>query len=51
MEKEKSTVLDVISGNESIKFSIGLAPESLGYLAVAAIAVGVILIFIAKKVK
>lgn len=48
---EKSTILDVISGNESIKFSIGLSPSSVGYIAGAAIGVGVILILLSKYIK
>lgn len=51
MKDDKSTILDVISGNESLKFDISLDMKSIGYLAAGAVAVGVVLILISKEIK
>lgn len=51
MNEDKSTILDVISGNESLKFDISLDMKSIGYLAAGAVAVGVVLILISKAIK
>lgn len=45
--ENKSSITDVLSGNESLKFEIGLKPSSILYLAagiVAAVAVSVLFI-------
>lgn len=46
-----SSVLDVISGNESIKIDISLTWATIGYLFAAAMTVGLLLILINKRVK
>lgn len=47
----QSSVLDVISGNESIKIDIALDFTSIAYLFAAAMLVGILLILIAKRFK
>ncbi|MDL2309023.1 hypothetical protein LJC53_05520 [Bacteroidales bacterium OttesenSCG-928-C03] len=50
MGQSNSSIFDVVSGNESIKVSIGLDVKTVGYLAAAIFVVGIILIVINKKV-
>jgi hypothetical protein len=45
-----STILDVVSGNESIKVSIGLDMAAIGYLSAAIIVSGIVLIVVNKKI-
>lgn len=51
MNENKSSFLDVISGNESFKIDIGLTWEAIGYLFAAAMVVGILLILISKRIK
>lgn len=51
MSNERSSVLDVISGNESVKVDISLTLTSIAYLFAAAMLVGILLILISKRVK
>lgn len=44
-----SSVLDVISGNESIKIDISLDWQTIAYLFAAAMLVGILLILISKR--
>lgn len=48
---EKSTFLDVLSGNESVKIDISLTPSSIIYLFMAVMLVGTLLILINKRIK
>lgn len=45
-----SSILDVVSGRESVKVDISLTTTSILYLLAAAVLVGVILMVIKKKV-
>lgn len=47
----KSSILDVISGNESVKVDISLTLTSILYLFAAAMLVGTLLILISKKIR
>lgn len=47
----QSTLLDVISGNESFKIDISLGWESIAYLFAAAMVVGILLIIISRRIK
>lgn len=49
--EDKSSFLDVISGNESVKIDISLTLSSVLYLFAAVMLVGILLILISKKVK
>lgn len=48
---DRSSILDVISGNESFKLDISLSFASIAYLFGAAMAVGVLLILISRRMK
>lgn len=50
-DNNKSSFLDVISGNESIKIEIGLDWQTILYLFAAAMLVGILLILINKRIK
>ena len=50
-DNNKSSFLDVISGNESIKIDIGLDWQTILYLFAAAMLVGILLIRINKRIK
>lgn len=47
----KSSVLDVLSGNESVKVDVGLDWQTMLYLAGAVLISGTILILINKRIK
>lgn len=47
----RSSILDVISGNESFKIDVSLDWASIGYLFAAAMLVGILLILINKRIK
>lgn len=47
----QSSILDVISGNESVKVDISLTLTSILYLFAAAMLVGILLILIRKNLK
>lgn len=49
-KRSDSTVLDVISGRESIKFDLGIDWKTILYICAAAILIGTILILIKKMV-
>ena len=51
MNENKSSILDVISGNESIKIDISLDWRTILYLFAAAMLVGILLILISKRIK
>ena len=51
MNENKSSFLDVISGNESFKIDISLTWATIGYLFAAAMIVGILLILISKRIK
>lgn len=48
---EKSSILDVISGNESVKVDIGVSLSSLLYLFSTIMVCGLLLILINKKIR
>lgn len=48
---QNSSIWDVVSGNESLKVDIGLTWNTIMYLFVAAMLVGVLLILIKKYMK
>lgn len=50
-DNKKSSFLDIISGNESIKVSVGIDWASMLYLAGAVLIAGTLLILINKRVK
>lgn len=50
-DNNKSSILDVISGNESIKIDISLDWQTILYLFAAAMLVGILLILINKRIK
>jgi hypothetical protein len=50
-EQNKSSILDVLSGNESVKVSIGLDWLTIGVLIAAVLAAGTMLIYISRKIK
>lgn len=47
----KSSFLDVVSGNESLKIDISLDWQTILYLFAAAMLVGILLILINKRIK
>lgn len=47
----QSSILDVISGNESFKIDISLDWQSIAYLFAAAMLVGILLILINKRIR
>lgn len=49
--ENKSSFLDVISGNESFKVDVGIDLVSVAYLFGAAVLVGILLILISKRLK
>ena len=49
--ENKSTFLDVLNGNESVKIDISLTLTSILYLFAAAMLVGILLILIRKNLK
>lgn len=51
MANNRSSLLDVISGNESFKIDISLDFATIAYLFGAAMAVGVLLILISRRMK
>lgn len=51
MNNDKSSVLDVISGRESIKVDIGLDWQTMLYIAGAVLISGSLLILISKRIK
>lgn len=50
MNENKSSIWDVVSGNESIKIDISLNWATILYLFAAAMLVGILLILINKNV-
>ena len=50
-EQNKSSILDVLSGNESVKVSIGLDWLTIGVLISAILVAGTMLIYISRKIK
>lgn len=50
-DNNKSSFLDVISGNESIKFDLSFDWKTILYLFAAAMLVGILLILINKRIK
>lgn len=50
MATNNSSIMDVVSGRESIKVDISLTTTSIMYLFAAAVLVGVVLMVIGKKV-
>lgn len=50
-EQNRSSILDVLSGNESVKVSIGLDWLTIGVLIAAVLAAGTMLIYISRKIK
>lgn len=49
--ENRSSIWDVVSGNESIKLDISLGLQSILYLFAAAMLVGILLILINKRIK
>jgi hypothetical protein len=47
---EDRGLLDIISGDKSMKFEIGLDPITVSYLLGGALVVGILLIVLSKKV-
>lgn len=50
-KESKSSFLDVLSGNESVKVSVGLDWASMLYLAGAVLLSGTLLVLINKRIK
>lgn len=50
-EQDRSSILDVLSGNESVKVSIGLDWLTIGVLVGAILVSGTMLIYISRKIK
>lgn len=48
--ENRSSIWDVVSGNESIKLDISLGWPTIGYLFAAAMLVGILLILIKKHI-
>lgn len=49
--ENKSSILDVLSGNESVKIDISLDWQTILYLFAAAMLVGILLILISKRIR
>lgn len=47
-KSQQSTLLDVISGRESIKFDVSLSWDTIIYVALAVILIGILLIYMQK---
>lgn len=47
-KSQQSTLLDVISGRESIKFDVSLSWGTIIYVALAVILIGILLIYMQK---
>lgn len=50
-EQNRSSILDVLSGNESVKVSIGLDWLTISVLVGAILVSGTMLIYISRKIK
>lgn len=51
MNENKSSILDVLSGNESVKVSVGLDWMSVIILYAAIVAAGATIVFLNKRIK
>lgn len=49
--QNKSSILDVLSGNESVKVSVSVDWLTIGVLVAAILAAGTMLIYISRKIK
>lgn len=47
-KSQQSTLLDVVSGRESIKFDVSLSWDTIIYVALAVILIGILLIYMQK---
>ena len=47
---QQSGLMDILSGDKAFKFEIGVDFQSIAYLIGGALAVGILLILISKKV-
>lgn len=50
MEKDQS-VLDVLAGKESVKFDLEFTNKTILQISIAAVLVGILLVFISKSLK
>lgn len=49
--KEDQSIVDVLAGKESIKFDLEFTNKTIAQFSVAAILVGILLVFISKSLK
>lgn len=47
-KSQQSTLIDVVSGRESIKFDVSLSWDTIIYVALAVILIGILLIYMQK---